>query len=133
MAEEAPALGITIVMLGVRELARSLEFYRDRLSLPVSWASDELAFVKAGAVMLGLRQAPDQAGAREDGRMELVFTVDDVDQAYAWLRERGVVFRIAPRIVTAGKLAADFRDPDGHVLSIFGPRRADVRAGGETG
>ena len=50
--------------------------------------------------------------------------MEDIEAAYGTLRERGVAFRVAPRIVTGDKLAADFRDPDGHVLSIFGPRRA---------
>jgi catechol 2,3-dioxygenase-like lactoylglutathione lyase family enzyme len=128
MPDEAPTMGIGIVMLGVRELARSLAFYRDALGLPLSFASDEFAFLRAGAVTLGLRRAPDLAEASEDGRTELVFAVEDVDRAYALLRARGVAFRIAPRVVTGDQLAADFRDPDGHVLSIFGPHGAAADA-----
>jgi catechol 2,3-dioxygenase-like lactoylglutathione lyase family enzyme len=59
MPDEAPTKGIGIVMLGVRELARSLAFYRDALALPLTFASDEFAFLKAGAVTLGLRRAAD--------------------------------------------------------------------------
>ena len=47
---------------------------------------------------------------------------EDIDAAHRQLRERGVAFRVEPRIVTGDQLAADFRDPDGHVLSILGPR-----------
>ena len=54
---------------------------------------------------------------------ELVFHVADIDAGHRALSARGVAFRIAPRPVTADRLAADFRDPDGHVLSILGPRR----------
>lgn len=124
MADETLAHGIGIVMLGVRDLQRSLAYYRDTLGLAVSFASDEFAFLKAGAVTLGLRHAADLPEAREDGRTELVFSVEDVDRAYDRLRERGVAFRIAPRAVTGDQFAADFRDPDGHVLSIFGRRLA---------
>ena len=54
--------------------------------------------------------------------MEVVFSVDDIEAAYQALRSRGVDFRREPRPVTGDQHAADFRDPDGHVLSIFGPR-----------
>jgi catechol 2,3-dioxygenase-like lactoylglutathione lyase family enzyme len=55
--------------------------------------------------------------------MEVVFEVDDIDAAHESLRSRGVSFRIAPRIATGDRWVADFRDPDGHALSIFGPKR----------
>ena len=35
--------------------------------------------------------------------------------------ERGVTFLNEPRCVDGVSWAADFSDPDGHVLSIFGP------------
>ena len=56
-------------------------------------------------------------------RREIVFHVEDIDAAYGQLRGRGVEFCVEPRIVTGEQLAADFRDPDGHVLSILGVRR----------
>ena len=124
MSGESPTQGLGIVMLGVRELPRAIAFYRDTLGLPLSFASDEFAFLRAGAITLGLRESADLLEPREDGRTELVFAVEDVDRAWALLQERGVDFRIPPRIVTGDQLAADFRDPDGHVLSIFGRRRA---------
>jgi catechol 2,3-dioxygenase-like lactoylglutathione lyase family enzyme len=127
MSGEAPTQGIGIVMLGVRNLERSVAFYRDTLGLPLSFASDEFAFLRAGAITLGLRESAELLEAREDGRTELVFAVEDVDRAYALLQERGVAFRIAPRVVTGDQLAADFRDPDGHVLSIFGQRSSAGR------
>jgi catechol 2,3-dioxygenase-like lactoylglutathione lyase family enzyme len=132
MAGEAPTNGIGIVMLGVSDLSRSVAYYRDTLGLPVVFASDEFAFLKAGAVTLALRHAAPLPEAREDGRTELVFTVEDIDRAHERLQERGVAFRIAPRVVTGDQFAADFRDPDGHVLSIFGQRRggASSREGG---
>ena len=52
----------------------------------------------------------------------MVFSVEDIDAAHQALRSRGVEFRREPRVVTGDQHAADFRDPDGHVLSIFGPR-----------
>jgi len=62
-------------------------------------------------------------GGGEVLRREIVFHVEDIDAAYGQLRGRGVEFCVEPRIVTGEQLAADFRDPDGHVLSILGVRR----------
>lgn len=117
-----------IVMLGVRDLERSIRFYRDTLGLPMQIASGDFAFFDGGGVTLSLRRAPALKDPAEDGSAEFVFTVDDVDATYESLRSRGVEFRIAPRVVTGDQLAADFRDPDGHVLSIFGRRAAPYGA-----
>jgi catechol 2,3-dioxygenase-like lactoylglutathione lyase family enzyme len=117
-------LRIGMVMLGVRDMARSLGFYRDALRLPVQFSSGEFSFLTAGGVSLVLRHASDLPAPADDRQSEIVFQVEDVDAAYQTLRSRGVVFRVEPRVVTSGQFAADFRDPDGHVLSIFGPRQA---------
>lgn len=122
MADDAP-LRLGTVMLGVREMPRSLSFYRDTLGLSVQFASTEFAFLAAGGVSLVLRAAPGLEPVADARWCELVFHVEDIDAAHRSLAARGVVFRVEPRIVTGDQLAADFRDPDGHVLSILGPRR----------
>ncbi len=112
------------VLLGVRDTERSLAFYRDVLGLKVQFSSGEFTFLEAGGLTLALRRFEDLKDTSDERRVELVFHVDNIDAAYAALKGRGVHFRIAPRVVTGEILAADFRDPDGHVLSIFGPRSA---------
>lgn len=113
---------IGTVLLGVTDLARSVEFYRDRLGLPVIFSGGEFAFLDAGGIRLALRGVRTLAPADEH-RTELVFHVDDVQAACDALVARGVAFRIQPRVVSGDDYAADFRDPDGHVLSIFGKKR----------
>jgi lactoylglutathione lyase len=122
---ELEALRIGMVMLGVREMARSLDFYRDTLRLPVQFSSVEFSFLTAGTVNLVLRHASDLPPLADERQSEIVFSVEDIDAAYQALRVRGVAFRVEPRVVNGEQFAADFRDPDGHVLSIFGPRRAE--------
>jgi catechol 2,3-dioxygenase-like lactoylglutathione lyase family enzyme len=117
------ALKLGTVMLGVREMERSLAFYRDALGLAVQFASGEFTFLSAGGISVVLRTAAGLEPAADGRWSELVFHVEDIDAAHRQLRERGVAFRVEPRIVTGDQLAADFRDPDGHVLSILGPRR----------
>lgn len=118
-----PALRLGTVMLGVREMERSVAFYRDALGLAVQFASAEFSFLAAGGATLALRSAAGLEQAGDPRWSELVFHVEDVDAAYRELMGRGVAFRVEPRIVTGDQLAADFRDPDGHVLSILGARR----------
>jgi catechol 2,3-dioxygenase-like lactoylglutathione lyase family enzyme len=116
-------LKIGMLMLGVTDMRRAVAFYREAVGLPVQFGSDEFTFLDGGFVTLVL-QARKELPPPDDGlRTEVVFTVDDIDAAHRALRERGVAFRIEPRIVAGDRLAADFRDPDGHVLSIFGPRK----------
>jgi catechol 2,3-dioxygenase-like lactoylglutathione lyase family enzyme len=109
------------VMIGVSDMERSLAFYRDALGLPLRFATAEFAFLDGGGVTLALHRIVNLGGGSE-GRTELVFHVDDIEEARTSLESRGVTFRIEPRVVTGDQLAADFRDPDGHVLSILGPR-----------
>jgi lactoylglutathione lyase len=126
----APITGIGHIILAVREMDRSLAFYRDVVGLAVSMASPEFAFLQAGGVTLCLRQparAREEEGAVDSG-VEIVFSVTDIHEAYDTLKGRGVNFRVEPRIVTGTLWAADFRDPDGHVLSIFGPSAAGTEA-----
>ena len=110
------------LMVPVRDLGRSLAFYRDALGLAVRFAGDEFAFLDGGGVAIALRKAGNVGPAPADHFIEIVFEVDDIDAAYESLRARGVEFRIAPRPATGDRHVADFRDPDGHVLSIFGPK-----------
>ena len=111
-----------MLMLGVTDMPRSVVFYRDVVGFPVQFGNDEITFLDGGGVTLVL-QARQALPPSDDGdRTEIVLPVEDIDSAHRALRGRGAVFRVEPRVVTGDRLAADFRDPDGHVLSIFGPR-----------
>ena len=54
---------------------------------------------------------------------QIVFSVEDVRGAYESLQKRGIAFEGEPRNVAASMWAANFRDPDGHWLSVFGPEK----------
>jgi len=113
--------GLTNVILGVRDMDRSLAFYREALGLAVTFAAGDFVFLRAGAMTLCLRKVNQLPESVDERMVELVFGVEDIHAAYEALVAKGVVFRVEPRVVTGDQFAADFRDPDGHVLSIFGP------------
>lgn len=112
---------IGVVILGASDLDKSVAFYRDRLGLEVTNRTDDFVFLNAGTVTLALSSGLVQALGKDPGAVEVVFSVDHVRQAYEQLQKRGVKFRGEPRVITGAMKAANFTDPDGHVLSIFGP------------
>jgi catechol 2,3-dioxygenase-like lactoylglutathione lyase family enzyme len=114
--------GIGIVMLGVANLDRAVAFYRDRLGFGVKFQTPGFAFLDAGPVTLALSEPLGRAVATMTGAMELVLPVANVAEAHRLLLEKGVAFTQAPRAVTPTDWAANFNDPDGHRLSIFGPQ-----------
>ena len=115
---------IGVIMLGVKDAQRSAAFYRDKLGLTVKSAFEGFVFLDGDGVTLCLSEALAKNSPPLVGATEVVFSVADVRAAYDALRGKGVDFRHAPRAVSGPMWAANFRDPDGHGLSIFGPEHA---------
>jgi len=73
-----------------------------------------------GGVQLAIRKFDNPE--ENPGKTEIVFQVKDIIRSYEELKRKQVVFGTAPRAVTSNEssdlFAADFRDPDGHILSI---------------
>ncbi len=121
MAEPTELSRISAVMLGVRDLPLSLAFYQDKLGLKVIMQESQLALLQCGTVMLGLSTGHVSLAPHIAGATEVVFQVESVRAARKNLIAQGVVFMSEPRQVTATDWAAHFKDPDGHLLSVFGP------------
>lgn len=110
------------VILPVKDLSTSTSFYRDKSGMKVKYAiADEFTFFDGGGIELVLRGSPSST---HPDLTEIVFQVQDVQGMYSTLKSNGVVFSYPPRAVTGNAesqlFASDFRDPDGHVLSITG-------------
>ncbi|EEP71248.1 glyoxalase/bleomycin resistance protein/dioxygenase [Micromonospora sp. ATCC 39149] len=125
----APISGVGITLL-VTDLGRSLEFYRDTLGFTEVDRGSGNAVLASGATRLVLREV---AGAAPMSRrlVHVNLEVDDIQGAYERMRDSGVRFTYAPRVVNRGtKLevwAAAFRDPDGHGVALTQWRtRADA-------
>ncbi len=120
-------LKISNIILRVEVLSRSLDFYRDRLGMTVLESSETFAFLDGGGVTLALNAIGSAMEANPPGLVEVVFEVDDVSAAYEKLAAAGLQFRVDLAVVMSSDgrelLAADFRDPDGNVLSITGWRQ----------
>nr|WP_228532679.1 VOC family protein [Micromonospora sp. ANENR4] len=114
-----PISGVGITLL-VTDLDRSLDFYRE-LGFEELDRGEGNAVLASGPTRLVLRRV---TGAAPISRrlVHVNLEVDDIQGAYERLRESGVRFTYAPRVVNRGtKLevwAAAFRDPDGHGVAL---------------
>jgi catechol 2,3-dioxygenase-like lactoylglutathione lyase family enzyme len=121
MAEAIQLSHIVAVMLGVRDLAPALVFYKDKLGLKVIMQEPSLALLQGGTVMLGLSRGHVNLAAHVAGATEVVFGVDNVRATHKAMIAQGITFMSEPSQATATDWVAHFKDPDGHLLSIFGP------------
>jgi len=115
---------VVSIMLGVRDLSASVEFYSDKLGLKIKRQEPQLVLLDAGPVTLGLSPGHVRLAPQVNGATEVAFQVESVRGVRQALMDRGVAFMNEPRQVTPTDWAAHFRDPDGHLLSIFGPAEA---------
>jgi catechol 2,3-dioxygenase-like lactoylglutathione lyase family enzyme len=111
---------ISAVTLKVGDMARSVHFYQDILGLDILYGGKDAYFsslrpVGAKGGILNLEQGPAIAGW---GR--LIFYVKDVDDLWAYLREKGFSPQ-RPRDAEWGERYFHLPDPDGHELSFAQP------------
>ena len=108
---------ISVVYLYVRDMERSLTFYRDLLGIPLEgdehWA--EAAF--PGGTRFALHEAPESMRDLSSGTVSVSLEVEDVDRATELVREHGVEVRETMR--EDWGTAADVVDPDGYTITLF--------------
>lgn len=114
-------LGVSVIMLGASDMKKSIAFYRDKVGLNLTSEIENFAFFDGGGTTLALSRAHAQASPSIIGATEIVFGVDGVKAEYERLLARGVTFQTKPHDINGKEWAASFTDPDGHLLSIFGP------------
>jgi len=114
---------VSMIMLGVRDLEKSVSFYRDRLGIDIRQRIPGFAFLASGALTIVLSEPLAKNVSPLAGATEVIFSVNDVRASYEELKDQGVEFSQEPRNVSGPMWAANFRDPDGHLLTLFGPER----------
>lgn len=117
----------TVAQIGIPsyDLARSVEFYRDKLQIRLLLEAPNMAFFDCGGVrlMIGLRVPGPQQDTIAN-QATIYFKVDDIHAAAADLRSRGVHMERDPHLVARmpdhDLWMAFFRDPDGNALALMG-------------
>jgi len=115
------------IAMPVRDLARGVAFYRDRLGLRFLFqVPPGLAFFQCGDIRLMVEVPPDKEFQRPGS--VLYFKVGDIDGAYRELRDRGVVFRDEPHLIAKMPdhelWMAFFDDGEGNTHGLMQERRS---------
>ena len=117
---------IDYTMVVVSDMERSVEFYRDKLGIPLKFQSPEWTEFATGATTLALhgggvpsQQQPAGDPSKAAGACSIGFNVDDVDKTYQELQAKGIRFVMPPtqREGEGIKLAVAI-DPDGLPISF---------------
>ncbi|MCC6614938.1 MAG: VOC family protein [Anaerolineae bacterium] len=124
---------ITAAVLFVQDFENCLEFYRDKLGLPVAVQEPDFAAFKMNDQDFAIQGLATSAqminvdvkafAARGPGlsRVLLCTRVEDVDAAYETLKARGVAFTLPPTNQPWGLRTAHFLDPEGNIWEIAQP------------
>lgn len=112
-------MDLAFVMLGASDVERSVQFYAQTLGLQATARFENFAFFNTGGVTLALSGDLGR-GELANEQCEFVFGAPSVRVEHERLKALGVAFVKEPRAVNADNWAATFRDPDGHLLSLYG-------------
>ncbi len=113
--------GYTIVF--VRDMARSIKFYREAMGLPLRFESPEWTEFATGSCNLALHKATDGAmdAVAPDripaGHCHVGFIVTDLDEFHQKMVTQGVKCMQEPKTESAGRVAM-YADPDGLPVSV---------------
>ena len=105
---------------------RSVDFYREVIGLPLTFANQAFAWAEfdLGGARLGIEGidagTPDAKIDALVGRFVGVsLAVDDIALVYSQLTDKGVAFTAPPETQPWGGTLAHFKDPDDNVLTLL--------------
>jgi predicted enzyme related to lactoylglutathione lyase len=106
----------------VADMDKAVKFHRDVLGLTVKFESPGWSEFATGETSLALHPASDKNPA---GKVELGFTVADVEAFYRDMSAKGVLFTMPPKKQDFGGVLAQFVDSEGVHCSVGVRRRRD--------
>jgi len=110
--------GLDNVYYFVSDVKRAAEFYHGILGLKILEQDEHWASISLNGSRLGLHKSSDFFKSSERrGGATVTLNVDDIDQAYNLLREKGVKF-LGPISRNPWGSHVSFADPDGNLLDI---------------
>ena len=119
MTTSTSSLRAVATIFVVRDIARSLEHYRDALGFRVEFTYGDPTFyagVERDNVLIHLQAAADTK--RQPGQSAVYVFVSDVDALHEELRSRGANVQKAPQDYPYGMRDFDVADLDGNHLSF---------------
>jgi uncharacterized glyoxalase superfamily protein PhnB len=99
----------------VGDMNKAVRFHRDMLGLTLKFESPGWSEFATGETTLALHPASDKNPA---GKVELGFTVPDVEAFYQNMSAKGVLFSMPPKKQDFGGVLAQFVDSEGAHCSV---------------
>ena len=99
----------------VADMSKAVKFYRDVLGLKLKFESQGWSEFVTGETTLALHPASDKNPA---GKVELGFTVPNVEAFYRDMSSKGVLFSMPPKKQDFGGVLAQFVDSEGTHCSV---------------
>lgn len=106
-----------VFMVVVKDMDRSVAFYRDVLGLKVVFHSPGWSTLDAGNVNVGLHSESEHLKVHPTESAQCGFYVDDIQRTVAELKSKGVRVLMPPKKEDFGWLAV-FEDPDGYHFQL---------------
>lgn len=132
---------VNALVVPVRDVQKCAEFYRDKIGFTLDQLETEEAYLTIGPrgglvlALLSYGHLSNMVGEErirpgEDSikRTFPVVFVEDVDQSYAELTQKGVLFVDPPVTQADGWRTAHFEDPEGNLWQIAQRPRAQAPA-----
>ena len=111
---------LSLIMINVSDMERSVRFYRDALGLTVEQESPYWSQLDAGTISIGLHSGgPAEGAAEAEPALTLSFAVEDIAGAVDQLRSAGAQVAQEPARQQYGEQLAVIRDPDGHPIQLL--------------
>ena len=107
-----------LIMVVVKDMERSVAFYRDVLGLDLLFHQNNWSQFDAGNILIGLHPEGDEVKVSPTSGCTVGIYVDDIDQAVTEIRRRFGKVAIGPRQDPFGRWALVF-DPDGYSIQII--------------
>ena len=119
---------ISMITLGVRDLAASVRFYEGGLGFPRMYSPPEVAFFTLDGTWLGLygrealaadaRVSPEGSGFESFALAHNVCSESEADEVMSRALEAGATLVKEPEKVFWGGYSGYFKDPEGHLWEV---------------
>jgi len=107
-----------LVMIVVRDMERSVAFYKDVLGLNLLFKQPNWSQFDAGNILIGLHPEGEEVKVSPTSGMSLGIYVEDITRTVAEVKRRGGHIEVEPRPEPFGRWAL-LQDPDGYGVQLI--------------